>query len=103
MKQLLLIPAAWVDFAMVISDGLPLSYQHSAGGSPFCSAPGLRLERGFKRRSRDAGGVIGDRRRRDNCDNLQEMVLPEAGANELVHVLIVKASTLLDQSSRQGR
>src|ERR1700729_3103160 len=69
----------------------------------FLTGPGMSLKRGLQRRLRDASGIVRDRGRGDDGDDLESMILTEAGRDESIDLFIVKTPTLFDHRSCQSR
>jgi hypothetical protein len=57
----------------------------------------VRLEGRLERYPRHASGIVRDRRRGDDGDDLESEILAEAGGDESVDVLIVETTALFDQ------
>ena len=66
-------------------------------------SPGVGLKRRLERRFGDASSAVGDRRGRDDCNNLEQLVFANSGRDESFYILIVESSTLLDHDLCQSR
>src|ERR1700691_5261426 len=63
----------------------------------------MALERRLERYSGNTSGIVRDRRRGDNGDDLEREILAEAGGDELIDIAVVESTALLDQGFRQQR
>jgi hypothetical protein len=70
------------------------------GGS---TVPGMGLKLRLERSLRDAAGVVRDRGRGDDGDDLERMIFAEAGRDEPIDILIVETPAFFDHRFCQSR
>src|SRR6516164_501132 len=91
------------------SDSLAGTSIHLACASPLAALrwislfPGVSLKWRLERRLGDTAGVVRDRGRGNDGNDLQGVVFAETGRDESIDVLVVETSTFFDHCLRQSR